>query len=401
MIGKVGRRAFLMGAGVLGLGAASGFTPAAPFCAGPHAQMRAVWISTVSNIDWPNRSGLGVEEQKQQYRGILDDAVRLRLNTVIVQVRPAADALWPSPHEPWSRWLTGTQGRDPGYDPLAFLVEETHARGLALHAWFNPYRVTANGDASTLVEGHPARRHPDWVLSYGGRLFYDPGLPAVRDFVITAVMDAVQRYAIDGVVFDDYFYPYPIADTPIPDGATFAAHGNGIGDIGDWRRDNVNQLVRGMKERIHAAKPDVVFGISPFGIWRNKGQDERGSATTGLASFSAIYADSLTWVKQGWVDYIAPQIYWEIGNAAADYATLVPWWAGAVAGTDVRLYIGQAAYKVGSSPAWDDGQLAAHLALNRAHPEVRGDMYFSVKSLRTNASGAMARVVDEHYRDCS
>ncbi len=399
------RRDFLsavLGVGALGLGAGASPPGAAPCGAGGGGpgQMRAVWVATVANTDWPSRPGLSVEAQQAEYRDILDHAVRLRLNTVIVQVRPTADALWPSRYEPWSQYLTGTQGRDPGYDPLAFLVAEAHERGLDFHAWFNPFRVSNQGDPARLVPEHPARQHPDWVLGYGGQLYYDPGVPEAREFVMDAVMDAVQRYEVDGVHFDDYFYPYPVAGEQIPDRATFERHGGGA-ELGDWRRDNVNRLVRGMSERIGAARSGVSFGISPFGIWRNAASDPRGSATSGLESYSAIYADSRAWVEQGWVDYVVPQVYWEIGHPAADYAALVPWWASVVAGTDVQLHIGQAAYKVGSSPAWDDAELSEHLTLNKKHPEVRGDVYFSVSSLTSNAAAAIDRVVDEHYQaDC-
>jgi uncharacterized lipoprotein YddW (UPF0748 family) len=375
---------------VLLLGAAAPAQPAASCDAGS-VGMRAAWIATVSNTDWPSKPGLSAAEQQREYRAILDNAVRLRLNTVVVQVRPTADALWPSRFEPWSQWLTGTQGKDPGYDPLAFLVREAHARGLAFHAWFNPFRVSKQADPAQLAASHPARVHPDWVFRYGGGLYYNPGLPEVREFVTDAVMDAVERYDVDAVHFDDYFYPYPVAGEPIPDG----------GVSGDQRRANIDQFVKGMAARIHAAKPGVKFGISPFGIWRNRADDKRGSATSGITSYDTTYADTYTWIKNRWIDYVVPQVYWETGHPTADYATLVPWWAGAVAGTGVDLYIGQAAYKVGSSPAWDDGELAEHLALNRGHPAVHGDVFFSAKSLTSNAAAAMDRVSAEHYAGCA
>jgi uncharacterized lipoprotein YddW (UPF0748 family) len=380
-------------AGLLGVGSA--VPGPAPACGG--GETRAAWIATVGNIDWPSRPGLSVADQQQEYRALLDDVRRHGLNTVIVQVRPTADALWPSRFEPWSHWLTGVQGQDPGYDPLAFLVDEAHARGLKFHAWFNPFRVSKQADPARLVPEHPARQHPDWVFAYGGQLYYDPGEPAARDLVTTVVLDAVERYPVDGVHFDDYFYPYPVGGEQIPDAETFAAHGAGFGDVADWRRHNVDRLVEGVSGRLAALNRDVEFGISPFGIWRNQAADPRGSATSGLQSYGTTYADSYTWVRKGWVDYIAPQVYWEIGHAAADYAVLVPWWAQVVAGTDVELYIGQAAYKVGGTRAWDDGELAEHLTLNQRHPEVRGDIYFSARSLSTNAAAAMARVTAEHY----
>jgi uncharacterized lipoprotein YddW (UPF0748 family) len=360
-------------------------------------ETRAAWIATVQNIDWPSKPGLAVADQQQEYRTLLDDVQRHGLNTVIVQVRPTADALWPSPYEPWSHWLTGEQGKEPGYDPLAFLVEETHARGLKFHAWFNPFRVSRQADPAQLVPDHPARQHPDWVFAYGGQLYYDPGEPAVREFVTDVVLDVAKRYPVDGVHFDDYFYPYPADGEQIPDAETFAAHGAGFPDVGDWRRHNVDELVKGVSARLAALNRSIEFGVSPFGIWRNQAQDPRGSATTGTQSYDTTYADSYTWVRAGWVDYIVPQIYWEIGHPSADYAALVPWWAEAVAGTRVELYIGQAAYKVGGSPAWGDGELTAHLTLDREHPEVRGDVYFSARSLSTNAAAAMERVKADHY----
>ena len=376
-------------------GAVPGQQPAPARC--DEGGTRAAWIATVDNIDWPSRPGLPAADQQQEYRVLLDDLRQRGLNTVIVQVRPTADAMWPSPYEPWSHWLTGVQGKDPGYDPLAFLVEEAHARGLEFHAWFNPFRVSKQADPAKLVPEHPARQHPDWVFEYGGQLYYDPGEPAVREFVTQVVMDAAQRYAIDGVHFDDYFYPYPVQGEQIPDAETFAAHGAGVGNVADWRRQNVDRLVAGVSARLAALNRDVEFGISPFGIWRNRAADPRGSATSGLQSYDATYADSYAWVRNGWVDYIAPQVYWEIGHPAADYAVLVPWWAEAVADTRVKLYIGQAAYKVRSAPAWDDGELADHLALNHEHAEVRGDVFFSARSLSTNAAAAMEQVTAEHY----
>jgi uncharacterized lipoprotein YddW (UPF0748 family) len=374
-----------------------GAVPADRPAACDSGETRAAWIATVENIDWPSEPGLRVADQQREYRALLDDVQRYGLNTVIVQVRPTADALWPSPYEPWSHWLTGEQGKDPGYDTLAFLLEEAHARGLRFHAWFNPFRVSKQADPAQLVPEHPARQHPDRVFGYGGQLYYDPGEPAVRELVTDVVLDVAQRYPVDGVHFDDYFYPYPVDGEQIPDAETFAAYGAGFSDVADWRRHNVDELVKGVSERLAGLKRDVDFGISPFGIWRNRAADPRGSATTGTQSYDTTYADSYTWVREGWVDYIVPQIYWEIGHPSADYAALVPWWAEAVAGTRVQLYIGQAAYKVGGSSAWGDGELTAHLTLDREHPEVRGDVYFSARSLSTNAAAAMQRVRADHY----
>ncbi|MEV0810586.1 family 10 glycosylhydrolase [Micromonospora sp. NPDC050200] len=360
-----------------------------------------MWISSVANIDWPSGTGLSVSTQQAEFRSWLDLAAQRNMNAVVVQIRPTADAFWPSPYEPWSQWLTGTQGVDPGYDPLAFMVAEAHARNLEFHAWFNPYRVATHNDPSRLVASHPARQHPDWIFSYGGRLYYNPGIPTVRAFVQDAMMDAVNRYDIDGVHWDDYFYPYPSGTEQIPDQQTFAAYGSGFSNISDWRRNNVNLLVREMGQRIKTVKPWLKFGISPFGIWRNSSTDPLGSATSGLQSYDAIYADTRHWVKQQWIDYITPQIYWHIGFSVADYAVLVPWWSNVVSGTRVQLFIGQATYRLGATgqdPAWQDpAELSDHLLLNRNHPQVLGDIQFTAKDVRADRLGGVSRIVADHY----
>ncbi|WP_353648792.1 family 10 glycosylhydrolase [Nakamurella sp. A5-74] len=409
MSSAIDRRSFLGLAGATVVGGAFAVTigtlPASAATAGspvgdpnrPKRQFRAMWISSVVNIDWPSRTGLSIEQQQFEYIGWLDLAERLNLNAVISQVRPTADAFWPSPHEPWSQYLTGTQGADPGYDPLAFQIAEAHARNLEYHAWFNPYRVSMGTDPNTLVPTHPARVHPDWVFPYGGKLYYNPGIPEVRRFVQDAMFDAVRRYDIDGAHFDDYFYPYPSGTTPLPDQDTFRAYGGRFDDIADWRRDNVNKLVSEFHRRVQHAKPWVKFGISPFGIWANSSAEHPdGSATGGTQSYEAIYADTRRWVKEGWVDYLNPQIYWQIGLAVADYAALVPWWADVVDGTDVALYIGQATYKE-TSKVFGPDELSAHLTFNQAYPQVDGDVFFSAKDVRSDAQGSTSAMVSEHY----
>ncbi|WP_336207384.1 family 10 glycosylhydrolase [Nonomuraea sp. LPB2021202275-12-8] len=367
----------------------------------PKRQLRAMWISSVANIDWPSRTGLSVSAQQAEFRAWLDLAVQRRMNAVVVQVRPTADTFWPSSLEPWSQWLTGTQGGNPGYDPLAFMVTEAHARSLELHAWFNPYRVANHDDPSELVAAHPARKNPSWRFAYGGKLYYNPGLPVVRDFIEDVIMDAVTRYDLDGVHLDDYFYPYPASGQSIPDSAAYAQHGGGFANVHDWRRENVNLLVRELDQRIHAAKPWVSFGISPFGIWRNSTTDPLGSRTSGLQSYDAIYADTRLWVKQGWVDYISPQVYWHIGFSTAAYEVLTAWWAGVVRNTGVQLVIGQAAYRAGASgqdAAWQDtAELSDHLHVNRQHPEVVGDIFFSAKDVKANRINGFATLAAAHY----
>lgn len=365
-------------------------------------ELRGVWIASVLNTDWPSRAGLPREQAQAELRALLDDAADWNLNAVFFQVRPSADALWPSPFEPWSEWLTGVQGADPGWDPLGFAVEEAHRRGLQLHAWFNPYRIAVHADPSRLAAGHPARRNPEWVVRYGGRMYYNPGIPAVRAFAQDAMMHAAENYEIDGVHWDDYFYPYPVEGERFDDDAAFAEYGGDFTDRGDWRRDNVDRLVREMHQRLRAERPGIAFGISPFGVWRNRSTDPLGSPTTALEAYDALYADTRGWVKRGWLDYIAPQLYWNIGLPAADYAKLLPWWAEVADGTGVRLVIGEAMYKVGDTaqpPAWQDpAELSRHLFLAADYTQATGHVFFSATSVAADPLGAMSRVYRDHYR---
>lgn len=372
----------------------------------PKRQVRAEWIASVVNIDWPSRPGLSEAQQKTELEAFLDEAVGRRLNAVVLQVRPTADTFWPSNLEPWSKYLTGTPGGHPGYDPLAFAVQEAHERNLELHAWFNPYRVSMDTNRAALADGSPAEEHPEWVVEYGPQLYYDPGIPEVRELTTDVIMEAVNGYDLDGVHFDDYFYPYPRAGLEFPDDDTFARYGDGYPDTAegraDWRRHNTDLLIQELDRRIHSAKPWVKFGVSPFAVWRNQSTDPEGSATTaGAETYDDLYADTRRWVREGWLDYVAPQVYWNIGFAPAAYDVLVPWWSEQVRGTDVQLYIGQATYKVGVStqdPAWfDPREMTRHLYFNREYPEVDGDIYFSAKQVRANRLGHMDIVEAEHY----
>jgi uncharacterized lipoprotein YddW (UPF0748 family) len=377
-------------------------TACAPDPASPKQQLRAEWIASVTNIDWPSARGLSADQQKAELIRWYDEAVALGLNAVVGQVRPTADAFWPSPFEPWSHWLTGTQGRDPGYDPLAFAVEEAHKRNLEFHGWFNPYRVSMGTDVNALVPTHPARVHPDWVLPYGGKLYYNPGIPEVRRFTVDAIMDAVRRYDIDAVHFDDYFYPYPVAGQVFGDAATYAQYGGGL-SLADWRRENVDLLISELSAAIRSAKPWVQFGVSPFAIWRNASTDPAGSPTQGgVQTYDDLYADTVKWVREGWLDYITPQVYWNIGFEIADYAKLVPWWSDIVAGTDVNLYIGHANHKVANPaqpPQWQDPEeMSRQLTFNRDYPEVGGDIYFSAAQVRANRLSHMTIVQQDHYQ---
>ncbi len=407
---RMSRRAFAVttlsalvaggGAVAAGSAMAGGTTKPAPRRA--TREMRGVWVATVANRDWPSKQGLTADEQCEELIAHLDAAVENRLNTVILQVRPTADALWPSPYEPWSQVLTGTQGEDPGWDPLGTAVEEAHARGLQLHAWFNPYRIANHTDPTRLAESHPARRHPDWVVTYGGKLYYNPGLPEVRAFVQKAMLDAVKRYPVDAVHFDDYFYPYPVAGQTFDDNDAYDRYGGGFATRAEWRRDNIDKLVKEMAAGIRKIRPTTEFGISPFGVWRNSATDPLGSdSRAGVQTYDDLYADTRKWVREGWIDYICPQLYWNIGFAAADYAKLVPWWAEVARGSRTRLYLGEALYKAGDPAqpaAWQDkAELSRHLTLAKEHVEARGHVFFAAKDVAADRIGAMARVVADHY----
>ncbi|MFF0162752.1 glycoside hydrolase family 10 protein [Streptomyces sp. NPDC005263] len=399
-MGRLSRRGFALAA-LSTLTSASGATAAPRRRAG--TEMRGVWVATVSNRDWPSRPGLPADRQRTELLAHLDRAVGARLNTVVFQVRPTADALWPSPHEPWSQYLTGTQGRDPGWDPLGTAVEEAHARGLELHAWFNPYRVANHTDVTKLVASHPARKHPEWVVPYGGKLYYNPGLPEVRAFVQDAMLDAVRRYPVDAVHFDDYFYPYPVAGQTFDDDAAYDRHGGAFPNRAAWRRDNIDRLVRETAARVRSTRPAARFGVSPFGVWRNSDTDPLGSDTrAGVQTYDDLHADTRTWVREGWIDYLVPQLYWNVGFAAADYAELLRWWAEVAKGSRTKLYLGEALYKAGDPAqpaAWQDpAELSRHLTLARTHPQARGHVFFAAKEVAADRIGAMARVVADHYQ---
>ena len=369
---------------------------------GRHREVRGMWIATVDNRDWPSDSELSPARQQEELISHLETARRRRLNTVYFQARPTADALWPSRYEPWSEWLTGTQGKDPGWDPLQFVVREAHRRDLEVEAWFNPYRIALHEDLGKLVPEHPARRHPEWAVAYGGKLYYNPGLPQVRRFVQDAMLDAVTRYDIDGVHWDDYFYPYPVPGETFDDSAAFEKYGKDFPDLASWRRDNIDRLVQEASHRVHSAKPGLRFGISPFGVWRNKSTDPAGSDSAAqVQTYDDLYADTRKWVKKGWLDYVAPQIYWHMGFEVADYAKLAPWWAETVRGTGTRLHIGEALYKAGDpaqpEPWQDPAELSRHLTLCRSLPEVEGHIFFSAKEVGEDKIGAMERVVEDHY----
>ena len=350
-------------------------------------EFRGVWIASVVNINWPKTRGVGEdveEKQKQEFIKLLDEVVDMNMNAVIVQIRPTADTFYPSSYEPWSKYLTNKQGVYPGWDPLKFMIEESHKRGLEFHAWFNPYRVTMKKE-DTIMDTHPAKLHPEWTFRYDGKLYYNPGVPEAMDYSINSIMEVVKNYDIDGVHMDDYFYPYPVNGKKIPDWGTYLKYGKKFKIAADWRRDNVDRFIKKLDLEIKKEKPNVQFGISPFGVWRNYNIDKSGSKTqAGITNYDNLYADTRKWIKKGWIDYIVPQIYWNQGFKVAEYNTLVDWWANEVKGTDVKLYIGHAAYKIGTKGWENPNELINQVKYNRSVGEVKGSIYFSIDSLINN-----------------
>jgi uncharacterized lipoprotein YddW (UPF0748 family) len=354
----------------------------------PKREFRSVWIATVTNIDWPSSKTLTPSAQRTEYINILNKHKLNGLNAVVTQIRPSCDAFYQSPYEPWSEWLSGTQGvaPNPFYDPLIFMIDETHKQGMEFHAWFNPYRAVVNKNTSSVSSSHVSVLHPEWIREYGNLKLLDPGLPQVREYVTKVIMDVVRRYDIDGVHFDDYFYPYPQTGVVFQDSATFANYPNGFTNKEDWRRNNVNLLIKMLSDSIKAVKPHVKFGISPFAIWKNQSSDPLGSATAGFESYSGIYADSRKWMQEGWLDYINPQIYWYIGYSIAAYDVLVEWWSNNYFGK--HFYTGNAAYRIGNTGAWQNpSEMPNQIRLNRTYEEVKGMNFFSSKSITNNPLG--------------
>ena len=356
--------------------------------------MRGLWVATVAHIDWPSRKGLTQSEQKRELLDILDRAAGIGFNTIVLQVRPAGDALYASDLEPWAAWLTGNQGENPGYDPLAFAVTEAHARGLQLHAWINPFRAGNTADTLVLSPTHVFYTRRDLVRVYGSNLWMDPGDPESLERSMRAVRDIVSRYDIDGIHADDYFYPYQIQDSakrtvPFPDDSTYARYGKG-GDRDDWRRENINRFVERMYRDVHAIKPNVVVGLSPFGIWR-PGNPE---SVRGLDAYTTIYADSRKWLQQGWVDYFVPQLYWAIGAPQQSFPALLDWWAAqSTAGRHV--WPGLAAYRVqtGAANSFLLDEIPAQMRITREHTKNPGEILFNTRSTLYRLGGRVGETV--------
>lgn len=352
-------------------------------------EFRGVWIATITNLDWPDKPTINSDEQKAQFIKLLEMHRRNGMNAVIMQIRPATDAFYPSPYEPWSQWLTGIQGQAPVpyYDPLEFMIEETHKRGMEFHAWMNPYRAVFNIYNSSITETHVTNKHPDWFMNYGDKKYFDPGNKEVQQYLTNVVKDVVTRYAVDAIHFDDYFYPYRIPGKEFPDRLSYQRYGNQL-NKDDWRRSNVDSIIFMLSRAIKAINPKCQFGISPFGVWRNGDRDPlNGSATIGAQSnYDDLYADILLWLKNGWIDYVAPQIYWEFGNKSVAYEVLVDWWSQHCYGKN--CYIGLGIYRAGSNPAWrDKTQIPRQIEKLRETPNIQGMIFYSSKVFEKNPNG--------------
>lgn len=362
----------------------------------PKREFRGAWMHTVSG----HYKGMGTAEMQKLLIKQLNSLQEAGINAIIFQVRPEADALYISNIEPWSRFLTGKQGQAPSplWDPMAFMIEQCHKRGMEFHAWVNPYRVKTNLK-SELAPTHIYWQHPEWFLQYGNQLYFDPGLPESRKYICKVMKDIVDRYDVDAIHMDDYFYPYPIAGQDFPDNLSFARYGMGFSNKQDWRRDNVNVLVKELHELIHAEKPWVKFGISPFGIYRNKKSDPNGSDTKGLQNYDDLYADILLWINNGWVDYTIPQVYWEIGHPAADYETLVGWWAKHA--SKRPLFIGQDVLRTVQKADLQNpsiNQMPRKMELQRAYPAIGGSCQWPAVEVVANAGNYRDMLIRSYHR---
>ena len=362
----------------------------------PKREFRAAWIQSVNG----QFRGMPTEKLKQNLIGQLNSLQKAGINAIIFQVRPEADALYASRLEPWSRFLTGVQGKapEPYWDPMQFMIDECHKRGMEFHAWINPYR-TKTTLKSELAPNHVYNIHPEWFVTYGDQLYFDPALPESRRHICMVVSDIVSRYDVDAIHMDDYFYPYPIKGKDFPDDASFAGFGGGFSNKGDWRRSNVNVLIKKLHETIREIKPWVKFGVSPFGIYRNESSDPLGSKTKGLQNYDDLYADVLLWAREGWIDYNIPQIYWHIGHPVADYETLVKWWAR---NTENRpLFIGQSVMNTvqNADPKNPSiNQLPRKMALQRAYQTIGGSCQWPASAVVENAGKYRDALIAEYHK---
>ena len=363
----------------------------------PKREFRGAWVASVWNSDWPSRAGLEAAQQKAELIQILDKLQELNFNALILQVRPEGDALYESKYEPWSAWLTGIQGKSPGYDPLEFAISECHKRNIEFHAWFNPYRASTSYRRVKNVSPHIAETNPEVVYRYGTQLWMDPGAKVVQDKIYNVIMDVVQRYDVDGIHLDDYFYPYPINNLSFPDSKTYAAYRNAGGrlSLSDWRRNNVNIMMQRLWKGINSAKSHVKFGISPFGIYR-PGQP---AGIKGLDAYEALYADAKKWLQQGWLDYIAPQLYWRIDQTAQSYPVLLRWWTS-INSKQRHVYAGNSVARL-DGKAWKQREIVKQVGISRSLREQLslGNIFFSASGIQENRQGITDKFKSFLYKE--
>ncbi len=367
----------------------------------PAQELRGVWITTAFNIDWPSSSTLSTDEQKQEFINLIETHRQNGINAIFAQIRPAAEVFYESELEPWSHWLTGLQGKAPSpyYDPLRFMLDECHKRNIEFHAWFNPFRAVSNIARVKTVPNHISKQHPEWCVKYGQdieKIYFNPGIPEAREYIIKVVMEVAHKYPIDGVHFDDYFYPVKEGGIDFPDNPAFKVNNPKGLSKADWRRDNLNNFIETLSDSINALRKGIKFGVGPSGVWRNKNNDPDGSNTRGLSSYDEQYADVVKWLKNGWIDYVSPQIYWTIGFKAADYQELVGWWSRHVYGK--HLYIGHGTHRINTTPDWKNpSEIPDQIRLNRMYPEVKGSIFYSSSAFLKNPNGVIDSLKNDFF----
>lgn len=367
----------------------------------PKRELRSAWITTFTNLDWPSKRGLTSAQQKEEFLTIVNDFEANSINAVIGQVRASSDAFYKSKFSPWSEWLTGKQGQAPdnGFDPLNFMVKECRDRNMEFHAWFNPFRAVSHVRFSSVADDHITKTKPEWFFQYGNTIYYNPGIPEVRKYICDVVTEVVKNYDIDGVHFDDYFYPYSIEGEVIPDDKQFKKYARGCQDIHDWRRDNINLLIQEVSQVIKAEKAHVKFGVSPLAIWRNHKQDPRGSFTnSGQSSYDNLYCDTKLWIEESWVDYMAPQLYWSTTNQYANYNHLINWWTKHE--YDRHLYVGHAIYKLDTRNRRSFGtdELVKQVDISRRNGKIKGNIYFRAKAFVSNHQNFQQTIGESIYK---
>ncbi len=367
----------------------------------PKREFRSAWITTFTNLDWPSKRGLTSVQQKSEFVNIINHFEKNSINSVIAQVRASSDAFYKSEISPWSEWLTGKQGQAPdnGFDPLQFMLDECHGRNMEFHAWFNPFRAVSHTRFSSVAKDHITNEKPEWFFKYGNSKYYNPGIPEVRAYIIEVVLEVVNNYDVDGVHFDDYFYPYTIKGQVIPDAKQFELYGQGCDNIHDWRRENINLLVREVSMAIKNAKPHVKFGISPLAVWRNKTQDKLGSETaSGQSSYDNLYCDTKLWIEEDLVDYMAPQLYGSTKNKYANYNSLIDWWTKN--DYNHHLYVGHAIYKLDVKNRRSIGtdELVKQVEISRTKKNINGNIYFRAQAFVKNHQNFQTVLTNSIYK---